>query len=191
MSKKDDNYFDFFRLNEHSIGIILKELTRRSMLAIRKRRFGFNVYDKTLDSEEKDIFTDADIEAEKVVLKSLRECFPDFDIISEEDKDKKYRKSKNNIWFTVDPLCGTKNFSNRSSIGIATTITMVIKQKIVSAYVGNVMTQEIFGYRPLSEKVHRISEFKTFEEIRPKVKELKEQPLLIRGTFKKFPDNAT
>jgi len=190
MSKKDDNYTDFFRLSEHSIGIILKELIRRSMLAIRKRRFGFNVYDKTLDSGKKDIFTDADIEAEKVILKSLKECFPDFDIISEEDNVKEYCKSNNNIWITVDPLCGTKNFSNRSSIGIATTISMVIKHKIVSTYVGNVMTQEIFGYRPLSEKVHRISEFETFEEIRPKVKELKEQPLLIRGTFKKFPDNA-
>ena len=87
-------------------------------------------------------------------------------------------------------MCGTKNFSRKSSGGIATTINMVINHKIVSAYIGNVTTQEIFGYRPQSKTVYRISEFETYEKIEPKIKTLNKQDLLIRGTFNKFPDNV-
>lgn len=182
---------EFGALNEHCVAIIFKELLRRSMTEIRKRRFNFNVYEKTLDSGKKDIFTNADIEAEKVIVRSLKECFPCFDIISEEDKDKKYLVSKNNRWITVDPLCGTKNFSKRSSVGIATNISMMINDKIVSAYIGNVTTQEIFGYRPQSKTVYRISEFETYEKLdKPKTKALNECPLLIRETLNKFSDET-
>ena len=38
----------FGLLNEHSVAIILKELIRRAMLEIRRRRFCFNVYEKFL-----------------------------------------------------------------------------------------------------------------------------------------------
>lgn len=184
------NKTKFGALNEHATAIILKELIRRSMIEIRKKRFNFIVYEKTLSSGKKDIFTDADIRAEEIILKSLKECFPDFDIISEEDKNKKYLKSKNNKWITVDPLCGTGNFAERSSVGIATTISMVIDGVIVSSYVGNVMTREIFGYRPGSDNVHRISEFETYEKIKLEIKNLSERSLLIRGIPDEFPENT-
>lgn len=177
-------------LNEHAVAIVLKELIRRSMMEIRKKRSNFIVHEKTLSSGKKDIFTDADIEAEKVILRSLKECFPYFDIISEEDKDRKYLMSENNRWITVDPLCGTKNFSNKSSGGIATTISMVVNEEIISSYVGNVMTQEIFGYRQGSDNVHRIREFETYEKIKPEIKNPSKWPLLIRGVFDKFPENT-
>lgn len=177
-------------LNEHATAIILKELVRRAMMEIRKKRSNFIVHEKTLSSGKKDIFTDADIGAEKVILRSLKECFPYFDIISEEDEDKKYLKSKRNRWITVDPLCGTKNFSNKSSGGIATTISMVVNGDITSSYVGNIMTQEIFGYRQGSDNVYRIREFETYEKIKPEIKNSSECPLLIRGTFDEFPENT-
>ena len=180
----------FGALNEHAVAIILKELSRRTIVEIRKRRVVFNVYEKILDSGKKDIFTDADIGAEEIILRSLRECFPNFDIISEEDKNKKYPKSRNNKWFTVDPLCGTGNFSNRSSGGIATTISMVINKEIASSYVGNVMTQEIFGYRQGSDNVYRIREFETHEKIKPEIKNPSEWALLFRGTPDEFPENT-
>lgn len=181
---------EFGTLNEHAVAIILKELVKRAMTEIRKGRFCFNVYEKILDSGKKDIFTDADIRAEEIILKSLRECFPDFDIISEEDKKKKYLKSRNKKWITVDPLCGTGNFSNRSSVGIATTISMVIDGDIISSYVGNVMTQEIFGCRPGSDNVYRISEFETYEKIKFEIQNLSERSLLIRGIPDEFPENT-
>lgn len=181
---------EFGFLNEHATAIILKELIRRAMMEIRKKRSDFVVYEKTLSSGKKDIFTNADIGAEKIILRSLKECFPYFDIISEEDKDKEYLKSKNNRWITVDPLCGTKNFSNKSSGGIATTISMVVNGDITSSYVGNIMTQEIFGYRQRSDNVYRIREFETYEKIKPEIKNPSEWPLLIRGTFDEFPENT-
>lgn len=177
----------FGNLSGHSVGIIFKELIRRAILEIRRRRFGFEVYSKILTSGKADIYTDADLGAEKIIVRSLAECFPDFDIISEEDKERKYLKSGNSKYITVDPLCGTKNFSQRASGGIATTIAMVIDGKIVSAFVGDVMTQEIFGYRPDSKKVHRISEFDTYEEIVPQCRPTDEGlKLLIRGMIHNF-----
>lgn len=185
---------EFGALNEHCIAIIFKELLRKSMVEIRKKRFSFDVYEKILDSGKKDIYTDADTGAERIILKSLKECLPAFDIISEEDRGRKYLKSKNSKWITVDPLCGTKNFYKKSSVGIATNISMVMNDEndeIVSAYIGNVTTQEIFGYRPHSKTVYRISEFETYEKLnKPKTKKLNKHSLLIRGTFKKFSDEV-
>jgi len=181
---------NFGDLNENSVAIVLKELIRRSIIEIRKKRSNFTVYKKVIDPGKESIFTDADLEAEKVILRSLRECFPNFDIISEEDEKRAYLYSKNKHWITVDPLCGTKNFSNRSSGGIATTISMVINNIIVSSYIGNVLTQEIFGYRYKSANVYRIREFETYEKIKSEAKDLKECPLLIRGTFNDFPENT-
>ena len=43
----------FGLLNEHSVAIILKELIRRAMLEIRRRRFCFNVYEKFLTRAKK------------------------------------------------------------------------------------------------------------------------------------------
>ena len=115
--------------------------------------------------------------------------FPSFDIISEEDKNKKHLKSRNNKWITVDPLCGTKNFSRKSSGGIATTINMVINHKIVSVYRKRNNSGD-FWLQTAVENVYRISEFETYEKLNRRLKTLNKQDLLIRGTFNKFPDNV-
>lgn len=175
-------------LNGHAVGRILKELTRRAILEIRKWRVDFQTYSKVLDSGKDDIYTDADISAEKVILR-LKECFPYLEIVSEEDKDKKYLNTDCSIYATVDPLCGTGNFDKKASNGIATTISIVANGKVVSAYVGDVITQEIFGYRPGSDKVHRIREFETYETLSPFMKTNKQKlKLLMRGMAHDFPD---
>lgn len=176
-------------LNGHAVGIILKELIRRAILEIRKWRVDFQTHQKVLEHGKVDIYTDADIFAEEVILRSLRECFPNLEIVSEEDKEKKYLNTNCTVYVTVDPLCGTGNFDKKASNGIATTISIVVNGKVISAYVGDVIAQEIFGYRPDSDKVHRIREFETYEVINPFVKNSdKGLKLLMRGMVYDFPD---
>ena len=151
----------FGRLNGHAVGIILKELVRRAIEAIRVARFAFEVSEKdTGYSDLKDIVTTADKVAQSIYLRGLRECFPDFGIVAEEDKLAiRCAVPGHNYYFSVDPLDGTKAFARRQSFGVGTMLGLVCDGQVVSAYVGDVMTQEIFGFRPGSDKVHRISEY--------------------------------
>jgi fructose-1,6-bisphosphatase/inositol monophosphatase family enzyme len=78
-----------------------------------------------------------------------------------------------NLYFTIDPLDGTKAFMRRQSSGVGTQIALVEFKKeerfweyeagrsgqVLAAYVGDVCTQEIYGFRPDSTGVYRISEF--------------------------------
>ena len=54
--------------------------------------------------------------------------------------------------------CPTMAFVRRQSHGVG---TMVEQGRVVSAYVGDINTQEIYGYRPGSRAVHRITEYET------------------------------
>ena len=49
-------------------------------------------------------------------------------------------------YITVDPLDGTKAFIRRQSHGVGTMVAMVEEGQVVSAYVGDVNTQEIYGF---------------------------------------------
>lgn len=72
-------------LNGHAVGIILKELVRRAMRVIRNERQVFEATAKQGHSGSMDdVFTSADTKAQKVYIKSLRECFPEYAIIAEE-----------------------------------------------------------------------------------------------------------
>ena len=110
-----------------------------------------------------DVVTDADHDAHAIYLKLLRECFPGIAIIAEEEEAE---GGEPETYFTVDPLDGTKAFVRRQSHGIGTMISLVDRGQVIAAYVGDVMTQEVFGFRPGSPHVHRISEFDRGERLR-------------------------
>ena len=59
-------------------------------------------------------------------------------------------------------------------------IAMVQEGQVVSAYVGDVNTQEIYGFRPGSMNVHRITEFETAERLAYVKGPLRAQTLLLR-----------
>lgn len=154
----------FGELNGHAVGIVLKELVRRAITVVRNERQAFEVTSKLgYGGKMNDVFTTADTKAQDVYLCSLQECFPDAGIIAEEDKLSITAKNGENMYFTIDPLDGTKAFIRRQSHGVGTMIACVKDNEIVSAYIGDINTQEIYGYRPGSNKVHRISEFETVQ----------------------------
>lgn len=178
----------FGELNSHATGMIIKELVRRAIRAIRNERMIFEVTEKQKEGKERDICTSVDKAAQKIYLKGIEECFPEYGIIAEEDSFKKMCKLRgNNVYFSVAPLDGTKAFERRQSHGIGTQIALLCGEEIVSAYVGDVMTQEIYGFRPDSDNVWRISEYDTFEKLEiNKEKPLIEQYLLMRDNPESF-----
>lgn len=151
-------------VNGHAVGIIMKELVRRAIVVVRAERQVFEVTKKQgYSGNMDDVFTTADSKAQDVYVRSLRECFPNAGIVAEEKHLLIHPKGGCNAYFTIDPMDGTKAFVRRQSHGVGSMIALVIDGEIVGAYIGDINTLEIFGFRPRSNKVHRITEFNTSE----------------------------
>jgi fructose-1,6-bisphosphatase/inositol monophosphatase family enzyme len=154
-------------LNGHAVGRILKEAVRRAATVIRAERQTFEAHVKagyagTMD----DVFTSADTAAQEIYLRTFRECFPGCGVIGEEASLSLAPVAPVTAYFTVDPLDGTKAFVRRQSHGIATMVALVDDGAVISAYVGDINSDEVYGYRPGSDKVHRITRLDTFETLK-------------------------
>ena len=157
---------NFGSVNGHLVGIAMKEMVRRAVSTIRRERFAFAVQAKTGYDGSDDMVTSADRAAQDVYLRSLRECFPDFGILAEEEElAVECTLEGGGLYFTVDPLDGTKAFVRRQSAGIGTMLALVQDGEVIGAFIGDVMTKELYGFRPGSKKVHRISEFEVAERL--------------------------
>lgn len=153
-------------INGHVVGRVLKEAVRRAMVAIRAERTIFEATAKAGHSGTMDdVFTSADTKAQDIYLRTLRECFPHCGIIAEEDSLRIDPTGDCTAYFTVDPLDGTKAFVRRQSHGVGTMIALIDQGEVISAYIGDINTEEVYGYRPGSEKVHRITRLDTFEQL--------------------------
>lgn len=171
--------------NAPAIGIILKEAVRRALLAIRKEKITFEATTKQgYDGNMNDVFTSADKKAQEIYLRTLTECFLFAGVLAEEDYLRIDSKlpSGNTLYFTIDPLDGTKAFVRKQSHGVGSMIAMVYEDEVISAYIGDVNTLEIFGFRPNSTNVHRIAEFDINENLSlvPVNPVLNEQYILLR-----------
>lgn len=156
-------------LNGHSVGRILKEAVRRAATVIRAERQTFEQHSKqgyggTMD----DVFTSADRAAQEVYLRTFRECFPGCGVLGEEDSLSLPAEAPITAYFTVDPIDGTRAFIRRQSHGISTMVALVDGGEVISAYVGDVSSNEVYGFRPGSERVHRITNLDAFETLSPR-----------------------
>ncbi len=177
-------------INGHAVGRILKEAVRRACVAIRNERDTFEAqskqhYSGTMD----DVVTSADLKAQEIYERTFRECFPDCGVIAEERGLIIEPKNGCTAYFTVDPLDGTKAFVRRQSHGISTMVAMVDCGRVIAAYIGDVNAEEVYGFRPGSESVHRITRLDTFErlnEIPPPNRNLFETCALLRYPIDKY-----
>jgi fructose-1,6-bisphosphatase/inositol monophosphatase family enzyme len=156
-------------LNGHSVGRILKEAVRRAQTVIRAERQTFEQHAKqgyggTMD----DVFTSADRAAQEVYLRTFSECFPGCGVLAEEDALSIGAQAPITAYFTVDPIDGTRAFIRRQSHGISTMVALVDGGEVISAYIGDVSSNEVYGYRPGSGRVHRITNLDTFETLAPR-----------------------
>ncbi len=157
----------FGELNAHVVGTLMKEAVRRAIVAIRAERFSFEARVKGVRyGGSTDLVTTADNMAQRVFIKLLREWFPTFGVVAEEDQlAVPCTETGRNLWFSVDPLDGTKAFIRRQSHGIGTMISLMEDEHVIAACVGDVMTQEVYATRPGSDDVFRISEFGFAEKL--------------------------
>lgn len=157
-------------LNGHSVGRILKEAVRRAATVIRAERQTFEQHSKQgYGGSMDDVFTSADKAAQEVYLRTFRECFPGCGVIGEEGSLLVRARPPLTAYFTVDPIDGTRAFIRRQSHGITTMVALVDQGEVISAYVGDISSDEVYGYRPGSERVHRITHLDTFETLNPRL----------------------
>ena len=155
------------KVNGHIIGRILKETVRRATTAIQSERLIFDAKAKEgYTGNMDDVFTSADTKAQEIYLRAFTECFPEYGVIGEEGSLVIQPKRKNGPYFTVDSLDGTKAFVRRQSHGVGTMVALVHGKKVISAYVGDINTNEVYGFRPDSDTVHRITQLDTVETLK-------------------------
>jgi fructose-1,6-bisphosphatase/inositol monophosphatase family enzyme len=144
-------------VNGHTMGIVMKDLVIRATRIIRARRLTFVEkvkmgYSGEMDDKE----TDSDTLSQDVYCKLLQECFPRVGIIGEEGKLRIPPAPGVHAYFTIDPLDGTKAYTRKQPHGVATMIALVINGVVRAAYICNINSGQIIGYRPDSDKVHLI-----------------------------------
>jgi fructose-1,6-bisphosphatase/inositol monophosphatase family enzyme len=146
------------------VGIALKQIVTRALKIAKQCRSSFKVSHKPgYKPNTDDIFTTVDTSIQDMYIKLLSECFPGFGIVGEEGCKKNPHAE---IYFVVDPLDGTTAYTKRWSRGAGTMVALVDRGKIVSVYIGDVNTGEIYGYRPGSNNVWRFqSEFEDPENL--------------------------
>ncbi len=147
---------DSFPYNTHRLKDSVQELVRRAIKAIRKKRFRFEAETKINPAKAFDLLTDADLLAQAIIADGLRKRFPNAGLVGEENLR---FPSKNGVTFTIDPLDGTKAFVRQESGSVSVMIGILYEGRVVSAFIGDVWTQEIFYFRPNSLKTHRLIDF--------------------------------
>lgn len=178
---------NYGKLTASAIGIIGKEAVRRAMNEVRRQRLTFQSEAKTsATGKTDDIVTSADRAAQIAYLRVAQECFPDWGVVAEEGELKARPEAERYI--TIDPLDGTKAFVRGQSSEVGTMIAFVCNGVVESAWVGDINTIEIYGYRPESDNVHRITDLelttKLTEVERPR---LHDSYLLLRDMPDRYP----
>jgi len=180
----------FKGLNGHTVGRDMKEMVRQAILAIRQERQNFETKPKLVNykHDPNDFVTSADKAAQAIYVRLIIEGYPDYGIIAEEDNlSFPCQFTDVSCTFTVDPLDGTKAFIRRQSHGATTMIALVKDGQAIGAYVGDIHTQEMIGFRPESEKVHRIYDFDHGVSLEiDKDCSLRDQHLLLRDMPDKY-----
>lgn len=92
--------------------------------------------------EDRSPLTAADKAANQIIVKALRENFPEYAILSEEEKDNKSRLD-NELCFVVDPLDGTKEFLKRNG-QFTVNIALAYKHESVMGVIYVPVTGELY-----------------------------------------------
>lgn len=123
-----------------------KELEISKKAAVEAGQVIMQVYNSDkIDVEYKDDrspLTEADRRANQVIVDMLSEAFPDYAILSEEEKDNKERR-QNDYCFVVDPLDGTKEFLKRNG-QFTVNIALAYKGKSVMGVIYVPVTEELY-----------------------------------------------
>lgn len=94
-----------------------------------------------------DVVTDVDIRTQRIYVVLLKEHFPNYGIIAEEEGLAiPCTHLTDDIYFTVDPLDGTKAYARTQSHGVGTMIALVKNGRTIAVVIGDINTDEIYAY---------------------------------------------
>jgi len=152
-------------MNAHALGTLIKEAARRGARTARIMRRNFKATEKGRKSGNRtDWVTNADKEAQRVIVKKLRQWFPSFGIIGEESDVTgeplmiPCTHPDLDIWFTIDPIDGTSAYIRRQSHGIGCMISLTCNNVIICVCIIDIMTGECYYFRPGSNNTWRIED---------------------------------
>lgn len=91
---------------------------------------------------EIDIVTDSDLEAEKMIIDSIKKVYPDHDILAEETENICKGRIAEYRWI-IDPLDGTTNFAHGYPL-FAVSIALEYKDEIILGAAYNPLSDELF-----------------------------------------------
>ncbi len=100
---------------------------------------GFSVTEK----EDNSPLTTADIESNMIITSRLRESFPGYAILTEEEADDISRLTNENGVFIVDPLDGTKEFVKRNG-EFCVSVAFAVNNKLVCGVVAVPVDRTIY-----------------------------------------------
>lgn len=124
-----------------------KELEAAKDAAVQAGKAIMNIYQKADQTvveykSDQSPLTIADREANKIIVDYLRKKFPQYAILSEEEKDQKSRL-ENDFCFVVDPLDGTKEFLKRNG-QFTVNIALAYKHESVMGVIYVPVTGELY-----------------------------------------------
>lgn len=131
-----DEFLEFSLALSYEAGEIL--------LRYQKKRASLLIRDKGADG----LASEADIKSEELILKTIKETYPNHFLLSEEDwskqKEKSYQKAQSaDFAWLIDPLDGTNNFINGIPI-YAVSIGLISKGEPIVGVVYNPTSGECF-----------------------------------------------
>lgn len=146
-------------LTDATLGLIIREAANRAANFVRMERFSFEREPKRAhDGTLTDLVTSADKAAQAAILEVLETTTPNYGIVAEEEHlciEPEVSDRPKRRWI-VDPLDGTKAFGRMQSHGIGTMIALLEENHVISVCIEDVMTGEMYYFRPNSFKVHRM-----------------------------------
>lgn len=122
-------------------------------------RNNLKTFDKENDYKDGDIVTTADYAAQQLYTSMIGDVRSDAGIVAEEHWLRKDPSNEDTLLYTIDPVDGTKALVRQQSDGIGTLLWVVdnAKNQIIAAYVGDIMTEEIYYYHPGTTDVYRMN----------------------------------
>ncbi|HBG27151.1 MAG: hypothetical protein A2Y10_18560 [Planctomycetes bacterium GWF2_41_51] len=104
-------------------------------------------YVKTTAKSDTELVTEADAHCQKIIIDNIMQNFPSHGIIAEEGKDNKLSKQlprgDNDIWWVIDPIDGTNNYSQRI-LSFAVSIGIINNGKPVLGVIYDPATDSMF-----------------------------------------------
>jgi myo-inositol-1(or 4)-monophosphatase len=102
---------------------------------------------KVTAKSETELVTQADAKCQKIIIDTIMQNFPDHGIIAEEGKDnklfKQFPRGDNDLWWIIDPIDGTNNYSQRI-LSFAVSIGLMQEGKPVLGVIYDPATDSMF-----------------------------------------------